>query len=173
MGKIIVSIILGLAVFVSFIGMTLRILHWEFEFLNGNSLLGIGMGLILVFYPIRFYLKKSKSYLDISKLLLVLFFVLNFLFTIYHLQYRNIIAFIGQLAFLNFIVAYIVHVFKREKGSSKTQILSSLLYGVAVVGVLLGATLKIFQWKSGTPILIIGLIAAIISFVLGMNKTKD
>lgn len=78
-----ISVGIALATF----GTLFQLLHLPFS----NELNTVGLSLILIFYSIRFYLKRSKETPDILKLVLISVWAISSLLTIYFFQYQFII----------------------------------------------------------------------------------
>ncbi|MDC8002901.1 hypothetical protein POV27_02440 [Aureisphaera galaxeae] len=157
-----------IAAAIALIGILFKLLHLTYA----PELLIIGLAGILILYPIHFLKKRKKGFLDYAKLFFAIFGTLHYGFRIFHLDYGYVFTRLMQLSLLLLIIAYVSEKYVGGT-SSKTEIWETLLYVIAGVGIVIGATLKILHWPYGNFLLIGGLVAAAISVVIGSFTPKE
>lgn len=177
-----VHLFLRLSVALAILGILCKIMHWPYAgTLLLSGILGIG-----VFYSMRFAQKPSKTLLDGAKLFLLLAFLTHYVVRVFHLSYGHWFTTIAQVAFVLFLILYVREVLfidtheehTRSPKSKKRAIskgLSYPLYGTAALGIIPGAQFKIlyweFGWITGNILLIVGLLAAAESVLIGLKDT--
>ncbi len=156
------------------VGALFKTMHW-----SGASVLLLTGGIgIAIFYSLRFLQKNPKSFLDYTKLFLLLSFLLHYTFRVFHLAYGYLFTMGTQLGLLLFLIAYVREVLYPKENTlevegtqaSKTvnrKGVSTLLYGLSAIGIIVGALLKILHWEfyfiTGNMLLFVGLLAAAIA----------
>jgi CBS domain containing-hemolysin-like protein len=174
------NLFLRISIAVLILGILFKILHLNYTaivFISG----AIG---IIVFYTVRFFQKQPKELLDYSKLFLVIAFVIQYVLQVFHWSFGGIFQRIAQIAFVIFMILYVRDVFflkdegeefkdseSRKKATNKK--LNYFLYGIAGLGIIVGAQFKILHWEfgfiTGDILLSIGLLAAVISVIRGFG----
>ncbi len=174
---------LRISIALALLGILFKIMHWPFP----GVLLFVGVTGIVIFYSIQFFQKQPKTLLDYSKLALLISFLIYYLLQVLHLPYSYIFRIATQIALVVFIILYIRHVLflrgsmddglsNETKKSSIKKKLSYLLYGIAAIGIILGAQFKILHWEfgflTGDILLIIGLVAATAAVLIGLKASN-
>ncbi|GAB5398855.1 MAG: hypothetical protein Aureis2KO_04400 [Aureisphaera sp.] len=154
-----------IAVAVVLVGILLKLLHMAYD----EEVLMVGLAGILILYPLHFFNKGKKSFLDYAKLFFAIFATLHYAFAVFHWSYGHVFTRLAQLSLVVLIIAYI----SQNEKSSKKNGLEILLYTVAGVGIVLGAILKILHWGYGDILLIVGMIAGVASIFVGGNSSKE
>ncbi len=174
---------LRMSISVTILGALFKVLHWA-----GAPILFVGGCIgIVVFYSTQFYRKKPKRLLDYSKFFLLLSFLFHYTFRVLHLKYGHVFTILTQLALLVFLILYVHDVLFSEHDHSENnasqllrrpgrKAISYLLNGLATMGIIIGALLKILHWEfnfvNGNLLLCIGLLAAATSVIMGSTDTK-
>ena len=171
--KRLATTLLRLSIAVTIIGALFKILHWNFS----KPIMIIGLGSIAASYTVLFYLKKSKRALDYSKLTLIVTFILQYGFRVFHWKYATVFNIFFQVALVLFIVFYIRELFLDKNSNddsnnfnlttnSKKENLQYLLYSISGIAIITGAIFKIIHFNYGNELLIIGLILAAITVLM-------
>ncbi len=150
------------------IGIMLKILHVSYA----SPILLIGLAGVLFLYPLHFLKKRKKRFLDYAKLAFVVFWVLHYTFRVFHWNYGDIFTLLAQLSLVVLAIAFLYNKFSGDKETSKTERWETLLYSIAGVCIVLGVILSILHWPYGNFLLILGLVAAGVSVVLGATSSK-
>lgn len=148
----------------------------------------LGLLGIAVFYSLQFYQNQPKQLLDYARLILLTSFLLHYIFRVFHLEHGYIFTAIMQLTFVVFLILYGRDVLFIQSDAidddvpiTKTKVrqkaLTYLLYGLATVGILIGALFKILHWQfgfvNGNILLTIGLLAAAGSVFVGASPEES
>jgi len=147
-----------------FIGMIFKIFDW----LLAKEIMIIGFVVLATCYILRFYQKKEKLSLDYIKVILVLSWVLNGIFSILHIPYNFAFQIIAFLAFLTWFIMEGTHYFIAEdKNNAKTEnylgkVLWNLVIILGTLGVVVGALFKILHWEYALPVLVSGLLCILL-----------
>ncbi len=175
-----VRLFLRLSIATAILGVLFKVMHWPYSwFLLICGILGIA-----ICYTLQFIQRQPKSLLDYSKLFLLNAFLFHYIFRVFHLPYGYIFTTIAQFALVLFLVLYARHLlFLKEydnesnTASKKNSIqkgLSYLLYGIAAIGIIVGALFKILHWEfsiiNGDVLLTAGILATTIVVVLGLKE---
>jgi len=158
-------------------------MHWP----HGWLLFVIGILGTAVFYSISFYHKSPKRLFDYSKILLLISFLLHYIIKVLHLPHGHYFRIAFQIFLITTLVLCVRDVlFPGENTEEQTPEnrkqtlnngLSYLLYGIAAIGILVGAQIKILHWEigfiTGNMLLTIGLIAIIASLFIGKTNSKS
>lgn len=177
-----INLYLKISIAVIILGILFKILHYSFAvffFLTGA--LGI-----IIFYSLRFALKRPKKLLDYSKLFLVTTFIIQYVLRVFHRSFGGIFSLLAQIALVIFMVLLVRDVFfvkdQSEKFDHETNPnksfkkgLNYLLYAIAAIGIIVGASVKILHWQfgfiNGNVLLTIGLLAAALSVIRGLGDS--
>lgn len=157
-----------IAAAITFIGIMFRLLHIPYA----SEILLVGLAGIVILYPIHFWKKKKKEFLDYAKLFFVIFATLHYTFNVFHWNHGFLFTRLAQLSLLILIIAYLNDKYYADDKASKKERWETLLYVLAGVGIILGVILKILHWPYGNILMISGLITAAISVVLGSISSK-
>lgn len=159
-------------------------MHWPY----GWAPLAGGITGIIIFYSVLFYNKPQKRRLDYAKLFLLISFLLHYSFRVFHLQYGHLFTTFFQVAFILFLILYVRDVLFPQEVEGKSDPADTtkksvhagvlyLLYGIAAIGIILGAQFKILHWKfgfiTGNILLTAGLLAAALSVLIGSSNSKS
>lgn len=139
--------------------------HWPY----GKEVVAAGAAGLLVFYPVRFFAKKGKQWLDYVKLLLIPLWAITTVLRVYHLPYANVIGWAPTLLFLVWFFSegtcYIRAGFNDQ---SQGKWLGKTVFGVAAGLSVLGILFKIQHWPAANIMLILGV--ALIGIWLMMGE---
>ena len=153
-----------------------------FKFISWPLII-LGAAGMVIFHTIQFYQKQRKSPLDYSRLLLIVSFSCNYIFSIFQLPHGHILTSLTKTALVAFLVLYIKEILFTPQENSQNSLsmhhfgaenLSHLLADLATVYIVIASLFKILHWEfgiiNGNVLLIIGLLTALVSFLAG-SKT--
>jgi len=143
------------------IGMLFKIIHWPYS----SILIISAFSGIAVLYPIRFKNKTNKALLDYIKLVLVISWVLNSLFTLYHLPYGLLFKIITPIAFISWFAMEGLYYFSAN-GLKPIPLKYYGIYVITGLLLLLGLAFKIMHWPYSTLLLILGFSLSVISIII-------
>ncbi|GAA3519177.1 hypothetical protein GCM10022393_36640 [Aquimarina addita] len=140
-------------------------MHWPFAM----SVLITGFVGVIGSCWFLFYFKKPKRMLDYARLSLIISFIFQYSFSVFHWPYQYVFATWMYLSLLGFIIFYAIEIFKYKEDSletketSKSVIISYLFYTLAAVGISIGVLCKVMHWPYSSEFLIGGLFFAVLS----------
>jgi len=150
-----------------------------FKFLSGPLIMLGAVGMV-IFHSIQFFQKKHRLPLDYSRHLLIVTFLGNCLFSVFHLPYVHLLTLLTKAALIGFLVLYIKEITTSFQGNTenntllpyfRTENLSYLLADLATVYIVIASLFKILHWEFGIInsdlLLVIGLFSALISILAG------
>lgn len=156
--KKILALPLKIAVAIIIVGSLFVIQHWPY----GRVIVASGFFSVFILYPIRFYAKTEKKFNDYVKLIFVCFWSLNGIFTILHLPYKIIFQSISSAAFVVWVCTEGVFYFRDNKSRTNISLISSLIFGLATIFVLIGVAFNIMHWPGAGVLLGVGMLLGII-----------
>ena len=109
--KRIIKILFRMSISITIIGILFKIMHWSYN----EGLLLIGFSSIIFFYSFKFYLQEKKNTLDYIRLPLVISFVTQYAFGIFHWPYRSLFTVIMILSVIAFLFVYIKEILFSEE----------------------------------------------------------
>lgn len=144
------------------IGVIFKISLWQT--LIADSIIFIGFTAISILYAMRFYRKEIKGAIAYIKMVLVLFWSLNGIFTILHLPYGEVFQIVSLVAFLFWAAMEGTSYFSKNGQQQKAQ--NYLLWnGIMIIGALaivIGTLFSFFKWDYSIPLLVIGVFAVVL-----------
>lgn len=146
-----------------------KIMHWPFA----KMLMTIGLGGIVVFYPIRFLLKEEKRFIDYTKLVLVVVFSINTYLKLFHHPTPSIIFMVTILSFYLWMILEFIDLYNNHK--SKNDFLRVFPFGIKsllFIIILIGVLYKFFEFPSATPVLITGFVLLALYLLIDKFKPK-
>ena len=151
-------ILIGIALFILYA--LWRLQHWPGQ----GILLYTSLGLILVFYPLRFWFKPVKKVEDYIKLLLVISFVVSRYLQLMHLPG----AFTASIVFaMSFVLWFINDLFQIRWSRIKNWPLF-LGYLLSAAAITTGAVLKLIGLNSADAFLVAGFILLFLLFTFAL-----
>ena len=154
-----------------------------FKFISWPLIL-VGAAGMIVFHSIQFFQKDHKSPLDYSRLLLILIFACNYVFSILELPYVAVLTILTKTTLLAFLSLYIKELLAPNSKNEENNLsllelgnekLAFLLADMATVYIVVASLFKILNWEVGiinaNVLLIIGLFSALISILAGTKST--
>ena len=151
-----------IAAAITFIGIMFRLLHIPYA----SEILLVGLAGIVILYPIHFWKKKKKEFLDYAKLFFVLFGTLHYAFNTFHISYGYVFTRLAQLSILVLFIAYVSNKYGEDKKATVSERLELLMYTLAGFGIVIGVILRILHWSYSNYFMIGGLAAACIAVAL-------
>ncbi|MCF8296312.1 MAG: hypothetical protein K9J13_02105 [Saprospiraceae bacterium] len=152
------------------IGILFKIQHYPYA----DWIVSIAFTSISVLYIFRFVNKKKKTLLNILKLVLVVSWSINGIFTLLHLPFGYIFGLISSVSFIAWFwlegFAYFGN--RNSKDSNPMLNISNWIYSISAILILVGAFFRISHWPGGILLLISGLILAFIWFVFEIFDIK-
>jgi len=143
----------------------------------------IGAVGMVVFHTIQVIQKETRVPLDYARHLLIIFFSVNYVFSILHLPYVHVLTMLTKTALIAFLGLYIKEIIAPNQENSEnnlllqefsTEKLSFILADLATVYIVTASLFKILNWELGiinsNLLLIIGLFSALIS-ILASSKS--
>ena len=155
------SIPLKLALACVITGIMLKVMHWPFA----GWLIITGFGTVALLYPIRFWKKENKRWIDFARLGFAVSWAINGIFTLNHFPYSWPIQFIAGILSLIWLLSEGVNFLLKEENTkpsvnSKWALETTLIIFACIVTVL-GALFKIQHWPYADAILIAGLVLGV------------
>ncbi len=137
---------LALSISVLIFGMLFKIMHWSYN----TEIISISFLSIIVLYFSRYLHKKERRFFDHVKLFFVVSWSVSGIFIILHLPFSGMLKIISSIAFILLAVVYFndnkIDVADTKTKKSRVDILFSILFVIASVGVVTGAVFKIMHW---------------------------
>ncbi|NJB70084.1 hypothetical protein GGR42_000546 [Saonia flava] len=147
------------------VGMLFKALHWIPVFTNGIILCSFVA--ISILYSLRFSKKQTKGSIAYIKLVLVIFWSLNGIFTILHLPYGEVFQIVSLIAFLFWTAMEgTSYFFNKEAQENNTSYL--LWNGIMILGafsIVLGTLFSFLNWDYAVPLLVFG-ISSVVVYIL-------
>jgi len=174
---------LRLSISIAILGILFKLMHWPY----GWVLLVAGIVGLAIFYSVHFYTKSPKRLFDYTKLILLISFLIHYAIRVFHLQYGYIFRLVFQATLILTIILYVKDVLippnsteentpKKRKQAINSGI-SYLLYGIATLGILIGAQFKILHWEfggvTGNTLLVVGLLAVVVALLLDSKEPNS
>lgn len=166
------SLFFNLSISITVFGALFKLMSWPLIMLGA-----VGM---TIFHSIQFFQKQQRLPLDYSRQLLIVFFLCNFLFSIFELPYGHVMTLLTKASLIAFLVLYIKNILSSNQENTQnnpllpnfsTENLSFLLADLATVYVVIASLFKILNWEFGiinsNLLLIIGLFSALVSILAG------
>lgn len=143
----------------------------------------IGTGGMVLFHTIQFFQKQHRLPLDYSRMLLIVSFSCNYVFSILSLPYSDALTLLTKAALIAFLVLYIKkNMFSHQENTQNNLLLpnfcrenlSYLLADLATIYIVIASLFKILHWEfgiiNGNVLLVIGLVTALVS-ILASSKS--
>ena len=148
------------------VGVLFKIMHWPFT----QVIMTIGFGMIVLLYPIRFYLKQPKRVIDYVKLVLAICLPINTYLNLFHLQSHFLLPI---LSFSSFILWLILELYDSYKNieSKDFKIFPFGILSVIVLFILVGAFFKLSHYPYANYILIFGFALLTVYFLIDTFKS--
>jgi hypothetical protein len=170
--KKILKVPLRLSISILIIGMLFKIMHWPY----GAEIVACAFGAIIIVYPFRFWNKKPKFVIDYVKLILLISWALNGIFTILHLPYKIYLSAVASISLIVWLVMEASRYFRKgvkEESKSSSPISSYGVLSVSGILIFIGVLFKIMHWPGAGPLLILGLSTVAIWFVVDLIINKE
>ena len=158
--KKILTFPLRLSIAFLLLGLLSHILHFDYSELMVTA----AFSAIIILYPNRFHKKANKKTLDWIKLILVVSWSFNGIWTILHLPYKlpfQILAAISGIIWLVMEGLFYFGSSETTEGNRTKKTISNILFALAAVLITIGVLLKILHWPNSTIILISGVLFAV------------
>ncbi|WP_411030575.1 hypothetical protein [Spongiimicrobium sp. 3-5] len=126
---------------------------------NANAIIITALASIAILYTLRFWKKNKKGFLDYIKLILVVFWCANVVFSVLHLPYETFFETITFITFLIWTVMEGTAYFGLKEGNKNIDLNQILWNGVMVAGslsIVAGIICRILYWEYATPLLLLG-----------------
>ena len=166
MKPIIIVQLIRLSFPILIISILFKIMHWPYN----ELLLTTGLGIIVLLYPVRFYLKKEKRLIDYVKLLVAFFMPLNIYLKLLHLPSHYILPIISSASFLLYLLLELYDNYLNRKSSKELTVFPFGVLSVIIAIVLLGVFYRISHFENATPILITGFVLLFLYFIVATFK---
>ena len=155
---------LRIAISLVLMGMLLQILEWPYA-----SVITIASFLtIAILYPIRFFKKPGKQFLDYVKIILVVFWSLNGIFRVLDFAYTLFFQVIIAVSFLLWVIlegtAYFLDEDRKAK-NSRSQMWWNITMVVGTLAIIAGSLLNLLGWPFAIPLMVVGVVG-IVAFIL-------
>ncbi|MEO1013243.1 MAG: hypothetical protein AAFX53_18265 [Bacteroidota bacterium] len=153
-----------LSIGVLLLAMLAKALQWPYA----STIMLISFCAIALLYGTRFWKKQEKSFIDYVKLVLVVFWTTNGIFSILHFPYTIVFQIVIAISFLTWFVMEGTAYFLDEDRKSKNS-LSQILWNCAMVGgtlaIICGSLLKVLNWDYAIAVIAVG-IAIVAAYIL-------
>lgn len=149
------------------IGILFKIRHWPYS----QELMTIGLGLIVLLYPIRYYLKTTKRLIDYIKLILGICLPINYYLSVFHLPSFFLLPILSFGTFIFWLILELYDIYQNNDNKSLKvfpfEILSINIFFVSV-----GVLFKLWHYPNANLILILGFVLLFTYFVIDTIKLK-
>lgn len=166
MKPIIIVQLIRLSFPIIIISILFKIMHWPY----GEIVLTTGLGIIVLLYPVRFYLKKEKRLIDYVKLLVAFFLPLNIYLKLLHLPSHYILPIISSTSFLLYLLLELYDNYLNRKSSKELTVFPFGILSSIIAILLLGVFYRISNIENATPILITGFVLLFLYFIVDTFK---
>jgi hypothetical protein len=161
--------LLRLSIPIFLIGVLFKLMHWPFA----DKFMLISVLIVVLLYPIRFYLKKEKRAIDYAKLILLISFPINYYFQVFHLPIPSFLPYVSLISFIAWILLefydnYTSHISK----DASFRIFPFGIPSVIILTLLIGVLYKVIGLPNARTILIFGFVALCICFIIDTFKPK-
>ncbi|PCJ94912.1 MAG: hypothetical protein COA50_11055 [Flavobacteriaceae bacterium] len=147
------------------IGVLIKILNWSP--LLADSIIFFGFTTISILYAIRFSKKETKGSIAYIKMVLVLFWSLNGIFTILHLPYGEVFQVVSLIAFLFWAAmegtSYFVN--KESQKNSSGYLLWNSIMIIGAFSIVMGALFNFLNWDYAIHLFVLG-VSAVTLYIL-------
>ncbi len=169
------SLFFRLSISITVFGALFKFMSWPLIILGATGM--------VVFHTLQFFQKQDRLALDYSRHLLIVSFLCNYLFSIFHLPYGDVLTLLTKAALIAFLVLYIKEIVYSKQENTldnillpnfNTENLSYILADLATVYIVIASLFKILHWEFGiinaNVLLVIGLFTALISILAGSKS---
>ena len=167
MNPIIVVRLIRLSFPIIIIGILFKIMHWSYS----QALMTIGLGLIVLLYPIRYYFKKNKGLIDHVKLVLGICLPINYYISVFHLPSFFLLPILSFGAFIFWLILELYGMYLNNNNKS-LKVFPFGILSVNIFFVLLGIFFKLWHYPNANLILILGFILLFAYFIIDTLKSK-
>jgi len=156
-----------------------------FKFISWPLII-IGAFGMVIFHSIQFFQKEGRSPLDYSRLLLIAAFSCNYVFSILHLPFVQVLTVLTKTALLAFLLLYVKEIIAPNQKNPENnrsflefgnEKLAYLLADMATVYIVIASLFKILNWELGiinaNVLLVIGLFTAVISILASSRSLRE
>ncbi len=160
--KKVLKIPLRLSISVLFLGIIFKIQH---NSAYADAIVVTALVAIAVLYTIRFWKKYKKIFLDYVKLVLVVFWCINVVFSVFHLAYGFVFETITFITFLTWAVLEGTAYFAEDGENSRVSLQHILWNSLMVLGslaIVTGVLSKIIHWVYADSLLYVGFLSVAI-----------
>lgn len=162
--------LLRLSIAFIIIGSLFKLMHWPFA----SMLTTIGLGSIVLLYPIRFYLKKEKQLIDYVKLVFLVFFPINVYLKLFHLP---TIILLPIITFSSFVLWISLELYYRYLGKPELKYDNSKVYPFGILSIIIlflfmGFYYKMMNFPFTIPMLLFGFAFITVYFLIKSFKNK-
>ena len=138
---------------------------WSFS----DAIIFTGFGLIAGLYSYRFWKKTTKGSIAYIKLILVIFWCLNGIFTIMDFAFSEIFQIISLIAFVFWVVMEGTSYFSVEDNDINKNNFKYLLWNaimiLGAIAIVMGGLFSVLNWEYAIYILVLGVIS-IMAYIL-------
>ena len=155
---------LRIAISVLLLGLLFQIVEWPYA----DQIILTAFVAIGLLYPLRFFKKKEKQFLDYIKLILVVFWSVNGIFRVLDFAYSLFFQIVIAISFLIWIVlegtAYFLDEDRKVK-NTRSQVLWNFAMVIGTLAIITGSLLNILGWTFAVPLMVFG-VAIIVAYIL-------
>lgn len=161
--------LLRLTIPIFILGVLFKIMHWPYA----SFLILISVVLLVLLYPIRFYLKKEKRVIDYSKLFLLIAFPISYYLKVFHYPTPLFLTIISLVSFYSWILLEFIDLYnKHENKNDSFKVFPFKIQSLLFIIILVGVIFRIFHFPNSTPILITGFLLLFLYFLIDTFKPK-
>ena len=157
---------LRIAIVILTVGLLSKALQW-WSF--SDTIIFTGFGLIAGLYSYRFWKKTIKGSIAYIKLVLVIFWCLNGIFTIMDFAFSEIFQIISLIAFVFWVVMEGTSYFSVEDNDINKNNFKYLLWNaimiLGAIAIVMGGLFSVLNWEYAIYILVLGVIS-IMAYIL-------
>lgn len=151
------------------LGVLFKLMHWPFA----SGLITIGFGMIIILYPIRFYLKNEKRLIDYVKLVFLISYIVNAYLRLFHLPNHYLLSIFSFGTFILWITLELFDLYTNRKETDTFKLFPFGILSVIILFIFMGTFYKLFHYPYGNAILLTGFIFLTIYFLIDTFKPKS
>ena len=167
MNPIIVVRLIRLSLSIVIIGILFKIMHWSYS----QALMTIGLGLIVLLYPIRYYFKKNKRLIDHVKLVLGICLPIHYYVNVFHLPSFFLLTILSFGAFIFWLILELYEMYQNNTNKS-LKVFPFGILSINIFFVLFGIFFKLWHYPNANLILILGFVLLFAYFIVDTFKLK-
>lgn len=169
MNSILIVRLLRLSFPIFIIGVLFKLMHWP----GSQLLITVCVAMVLLLYPIRFYLKKEKRFIDYIKLLLLLTFPADYYLRVFHLPSNYLLTIISFSLFVIWIILELFDTYNNTDRKKEFKVFPFGILSIIIFTLIVAVFYKIIHLEEADSFLIFGFSLLAIYFLIDTFKPKS